>query len=128
MVVLPKVQSKYYSGRFTALLALMLLLVLFGAPQLSAAPNSKSDDQLLLHESEYRSELEEVVVVGRQPEWRQAEQKEQWRPDSFELPDQSSKSRMQWLPEYTKEDRDNYNEVRDRTGEKPEFKLFNWKF
>ncbi len=122
LVEASKRKPMVYSA-FAVVLGSMLL-----APLASAASNSKTDEQQLLHESEYRSELEEVVIVGRQPEWRQQQQDEQWRPGRFKLPEQSSKARMQWLPEYTKEDRDNYNSVRDRTGENPEIKVFNWKF
>ena len=94
-----------------------------------AAEQGRIKDDALLDASEYRSELEEVVVVGQEPEWRQnINQKEEWRPQRFELSKHSSKSRMQWFPEYTKDDRDNYNGVRDRTGENPEFQLFKMKF
>lgn len=83
----------------------------------------------LLDESEYRTELEEIVVVGKQPEWRKnMDAKPEWRPAKFELPENTVKSRIQWFPSYTKDERDNYDGVRDRTGENPEFKLFDWRF
>lgn len=85
-------------------------------------------DRRLLDEGEYRSELEEVIVVGKEPEWRKPKQQEQWRPQRFKLSEDSSKARLQWFPEYTKDERDNYNGVRDRTGENAEFKLFKFKF
>ena len=73
---------------------------------------------------------EEVVVVGRQPEWRRKiDQEAAWRPEKFKLPENSSpSSRIQWLPEYTEDERNSYQGVRDRTGEKASLKLFEWKF
>ena len=85
-------------------------------------------EPVLLDEEQYRLQIEEVVVVGQQPEWRQKQKPEEWRPDQFSLPERSSDQGVRWLPEYTKDDRDNYDGVRDRTGEKPEIKLFEWKF
>ncbi|MBL4827630.1 MAG: hypothetical protein JKY66_07955 [Spongiibacteraceae bacterium] len=84
--------------------------------------------QRLLDEAEYRTGIEEVVVVGKQPQWRQVE-KEQWLPERFELSSANVKaSRIQWLPKYNKDERDNYQGVRDRTGESAEIKLFELKF
>ena len=93
----------------------------------AAGPLAYADEPELLDESEYRTELEEVIVVGKEPEWRR-ERKGEWRPDRFELPTPTQKSRIEWFPRYTKDERDNYDGVRDRTGEKPEFKIFEWKF
>ncbi|WP_101758580.1 hypothetical protein [Oceanicoccus sp. KOV_DT_Chl] len=90
-----------------------------------AQPGMDADD--LLDESEYRSELEEIVVVGTEPEWRKAPTKE-WRPDKFKLSSNKQELNRQWFPEYTKEDRDNYNGVRNRMGEKAEIKIFEWEF
>ena len=85
-------------------------------------------DQQLLDDSEYRIGLEEIVVTGKQPQWRQPEQ-EAWRPERFELPEEPvTKARIQWFPKYDKDERDLYQGVRDRTGEKAEIKIFEWKF
>lgn len=81
----------------------------------------------LLEKQEYRSEIEEVVVTARQPEWRQ-QNKPEWRSERFELPDTETTPRMEWAPEYTKDERDLYDGVRDRKGEKPEFKIFEFRF
>lgn len=105
------------------LVAVMLLL----AASMAWAQTERKGDAELLDAKEYRSELEEVVVVGQQPEWRKPTKPEEWRPDKFELPKISSQ-RLEWLPEYTKDERDSYQGVRDRTGEKAEFKIFNWRF
>ncbi len=94
------------------------------------AQGAAKNDGSLLDESEYRGDMEEVVVVGRQPEWRRKiDEGPEWRPEKFELPsDTSPSSRIQWLPEYTEDERDSYRGIRDRTGEKAAFKLFEWKF
>lgn len=92
------------------------------------AQQGRLDAEPLLDESEYRSELEEVVIVGQAPEWRKAPPQPEWRPERFKLSAPSSESRLQWFPEYRKDERDNYQGVRDRTGEKAEFKIFQWKF
>ncbi|MFA7555165.1 MAG: hypothetical protein WCY88_13020 [Spongiibacteraceae bacterium] len=114
-----------YRIRHQLPLALLLLVALVS---MAWAQTGRNSDEVLLDETEYRSELEEVVVIGQQPEWRKPSKPEEWRPDKFELPKSSSSQRLDWLPEYTKDERDNYQGVRDRTGEKPEFKIFNWRF
>ena len=73
-------------------------------------------------------ELEEMVVTAREPQWRQPKDEEDWRPDRFELPEGGPERRMEWLPEYTRDERDNYTEVRDPKNEEPDFQLFKWKF
>ncbi|MEH6557779.1 MAG: hypothetical protein V7459_02090 [Oceanicoccus sp.] len=94
------------------------------------AQDVAKNDLLLLDESEYRSDIEEVVVVGRQPEWRRKiDDGPEWRQEKFKLPEDSTpSSRIQWLPEYTEDERDNYKSVRDPREEKAGFKLFEWKF
>lgn len=106
----------------------MCLALLFNIS--AVAQDTAKDDLPLLDESEYRGVIEEVVVIGRQPEWRRKiDEGEEWRPEKFELPaDSAPSSRIQWLPEYTEDERDSYQGIRDRTGEKPLFKLFEWKF
>lgn len=106
----------------STLFAVTLLLV---HSSVFAEPGQSEDE--LLDKGEYRTEIEEITVTARQPEWRE-QQKPEWRASQFELPEQTSSGRMEWLPEYTKDERDNYREVRDRNNEKAEFKLFEWKF
>ena len=93
----------------------------------SAEKFSQTD---LLEQQEYRSDLEEVLVIGTEPEWRKnIDKQEEWRPERFELPDKpSSRLRMEWFPEYIKDERESYQGVRDRTGENPQFQLFKIKF
>lgn len=88
----------------------------------------RSDQVTLLDAAEYRTSLEEVVVVGKQLPWRKDPEPDSWRAEKFSLPELPVTSRMEWLPKYTKEERDQYDGVRDRTAENPEFKLFEWKF
>ena len=110
---------------------LLAMIIVPGSFMLGASvlADGREDSGQLLDKSEYRSELEEVVVVGREPEWRKPPVDDQeWRPKRFEVVEPGNRGRMEWFPEYTKEDRENYQGVRDRTGEKPEFKVFEWKF
>jgi hypothetical protein len=103
-----------------------LLLLLLASTMASA---QQFDRDELPAATEYRSELEEVVVVGQAPEWRKSPASDgRWRPDKFKLPTADKPSRLQWFPDYSKDERDNYQGVRDRTGEKAEFQFFNWKF
>ena len=88
----------------------------------------KRAQEKLLAEDEYRTEIEEVVVVAKPPEWRELKSEQQWRPDRFELPESKSQPRLQWLPEYDEDERDQYQGVRDRLDEKPAFKIFDWRF
>lgn len=104
-----------------------VLLVVALSLVAAAHAEDKPGDNELLEKDAYRSEIEEVVVVGRTPEWRRQEAPE-WRPQRFELPEDQPSARMEWLPEYTKDERDLYEGVRDRKNEKAEFKLFEWKF
>jgi hypothetical protein len=92
----------------------------------SAEQLDKTNHQLL-DESEYRTGLEEIVIIGKRPRWKEGEQK-QWRPERFELSQDIAAPRMQWFPEYSKDERENYQGVRDRTGEKAEIKFFELKF
>lgn len=125
MAVLP---TRLHRLGHLAKLGCAVLIAMTVLPAAAQDSGSAARDTVLLDASEYRSELEEVVVVGRQPEWRQGAQSEEWRPDKFELAKQASSSRMEWFPEYVKDERDNYQGVRDRTGEKAEFQLFKWTF
>ena len=86
-----------------------------------------AEGEQLLKADEYRGNLEEVVVVGQKPQWRTQTEERVWRPEKFELKEVEP-GRIQWFPEYDKEERDQYQGIRDRMGEKPEIKIFEWKF
>lgn len=107
----------------------LLALLLVAHAGWSFAAGSQEGDKLL-DKKDYHGELEEVIVVGKQPEWRNKQDEEQqWRPSKFELPEEPAiKGRIEWFPEYTKDERDNFRGVSDRLDEKPEIKIFEWKF
>lgn len=111
--------------------SLVIRLLVFQLTLCSLSPvaiaEPRQDAGEMLDESEYRGEIEEVIVTGRQPEWR-TEQEPEWRPQRFELPKSPDRGRMEWLPKYNRDERDKYDGVRDRMAEKPEIKLFEWKF
>lgn len=80
----------------------------------------------MLSEKEYRAPLEEVVVRGQQPAL--PEQAPRWDRPKIELELESQPSRMEWAPAYAREERDDYEGVRDRTNAEPRIKLFEVKF
>ena len=84
----------------------------------------------VLDDDAYRKSEDEIVVVGEQPEWRKKPIEDQWRSEKFELPDPSDllEPVMQWFPEYTREEREDYETIRDPKDEKPLIKIFEWKF
>ena len=104
----------------------LAVLVISSSLAVVAAERDNAD---VLPEESYRLELEEVVVTGQAPKWREPEPSE-WRPERFELPDESElvQPRMEWFPEYTRDERDNYDGVRDRMGEEAGIKIFEWRF
>lgn len=82
-----------------------------------------------LKAEEYRTVREEVLVIGKEPQWRKQVLEEQvWRPARFELPQELKQGRIEWFPAYMNDERDRIDGMRDRMGEKPEFKLFEWRF
>lgn len=107
---------------------LVVVSILLAAVALAQQIGSADRHGELLEADDYRMELEEVIVTAKEPEWRSHQSEQQWRPEKFELPKKPSINRMQWLPAYTKDERDNYNGVRDRMGEKADIKLFEWVF
>lgn len=76
----------------------------------------------VLSKSEYRLPLEEVIAIGRAPYWRQAEEP-QWDQPTLELQPAPS-SRLEWVPHYSREERDEFNGVRDQLNPQPRTKLF----
>ncbi len=101
-----------------------------GAMLASAAVMAAEHDSVEpLDESAYRLDMEEVVVTGQAPQWRQLDQPE-WRSERFKLKDASElpQPRMEWFPEYTRDERDNFEGVRDRMDEEAGIKIFEWRF
>lgn len=74
----------------------------------------------------YRTPLDQVIVTGRSPYWQQ--QVPRWDKPKVELPVQAPPSRLQLAPRYTREERDEYNGVRDTQNPQPRMKLFEFKF
>lgn len=84
----------------------------------------------VLDDEAFRKSEDEIVVIGEQPEWRKESVEDQWRTERFELTDPSDllEPVMQWFPEYTREEREDYETIRDPKDEKPLIKIFEWKF
>jgi hypothetical protein len=82
-------------------------------------------DSSVLPKSAYRVPMEEVIAIGRVPYWRK-EQAPKWEREEMEL--QESNARMQWAPAYSRDERDEYDGIRDSVNPKPRAKLFEVKF
>jgi hypothetical protein len=105
-------------------------LLLFGATGLGAlaAVNGRPEAPLL-SEEEYPLQLEEIIVRGQAPRWREREAAApRWEKEKFKLPAAPAPSRIDLLPRYSADERDDYDEVRDRMGAKARIKLFEMKF
>ncbi|WP_339674343.1 hypothetical protein [Dasania marina] len=99
------------------------------AALLFAAPLYAAQEIELLPAQDYRIEMEEIVVKGVIPEWRIIElEQELWNRNRFKLMEQQLNPRIEWFPQYTKDERDSALEPKNRTEEKPEIKLFEWLF
>ena len=81
-----------------------------------------------LSEKEYPMQLEEVVVRAQQPQWREKEVAPDFNREKFKFEPDVKPSRLQAFPKYDRDERDNYDQVRDRMNAKPEIKLFEFKF
>jgi hypothetical protein len=103
------------------LLALPLLL----GVTLAQAQGSRPETPLL-SESEYRSTLEEVVVRAQRP--ATPEQAPRWDRPKIELELESGPSRLEWAPRYVRDEREDYEGVRDRTNAEPRIKVFEVRF
>lgn len=95
-------------------ITLLLSLTVVAAPRSSETP--------VLSGSEYRIPLQEVIAIGRTPYWRD-QQKPRWEQPELQLPP-ASKPRLEWAPHYSRDERDDYREVRDQLNPKPRTKLF----
>lgn len=107
----------------SVLLAASLLVT-----QAQAQTQSRPDVELL-PESEYATQLEEVLVQGaRAPAWRdRLEQKPRWDRPALEL-EPAEPPRIEWLPRYVREEREDYEGVRDRRNAEPRLRLFEMRF
>lgn len=82
----------------------------------------------MLSEREYRVQLEEVIVRAQRPRWRGQEEAPRWDREKFELPVDVAPPRLQWAPGYARDEREDYEGVRDRMNAEPRIKLFEFKF
>lgn len=83
----------------------------------------------VLSENEYPLQLEEVVVRGKAPRWRQREPvAPDWEKGKFRLPAEAKPPRIEVMPRYTRDERDDYDQVRDRMNATPRIKVFEMKF
>ena len=99
-----------------------LALVVAG-PILAVEPSAA--DSSVLPKSAYRVPMDEVIAIGRIPYWRK-DQAPKWEREEMEL--QESKARMQWAPAYDRDERDEYDGIRDSVNPKPRAKIFEVKF
>ena len=91
-------------------------LALIVAGPVLAADEPAAADSSVLPKSAYRIPMEEVIAIGRVPYWRK-EQAPKWEREEMEL--QESKSRIQWAPNYTRDERDEYDGIRDSVNPQP---------
>ena len=94
-----------------------------------AAETSQKPEAAVLPASAYRVPLEEIIVEGKAPYW-QREAPPRWDKPKVEAPKPGeATSRMQWVPPYTHDERDDYNSVRDQLANPPTpTKIFELKF
>lgn len=91
----------------------------------AGADEPRAADSSVLKRSDYRIPMEEVIAIGRVPYWRK-DQQPQWERQEMEL--QESKARLQWAPAYSRDERDEYDGIRDSTNPKARAKIFEVKF
>ncbi len=81
----------------------------------------------LLPTSAYRLPMEEVIAIGQAPYWQQ-QPRANWDAPKAELPLEAQPSRLQWAPRYVRDERDDYNGVREQLNPQPKTKLFELHF
>jgi len=91
-----------------------------------SAQNDRPEPPLLKAER-YRTPLEEVIVTVPQPYWK-TDNAPRWDKPKVEVQTESPPTRLQWAPRYTRNEADDYKEVRDTQNPKPRMKLFEIKF
>ena len=106
-------------ARHSLLLGLMLVAVTALAQ--TASRDAKIDDKA------YRGSIEEVIIRAQKPRWREQE-KPGWRPNKVKLPTRNAPRDIEWMPEYNKDERDTIPTEQERKFERPEIKVFEWKF
>lgn len=106
---------------------LALVLIVSGGSA-SALAQSRPDVEVLPAQ-EYATSLEEVIVTGtRAPAWRERiGQQPRWDRPQVAIPEVDP-PRFEFLPEYTREEREDYESVRDRRDAEPRLRLFEMQF
>lgn len=83
----------------------------------------------VLGKDEYRQKLDEVIVIGQDPYWRQGGQPRWDRGKvDVDLNKPASEPRLQMFPNYTAEERDEAMKIPDRNNATPKIKVFERKF
>ena len=75
----------------------------------------------------YRMPMDQVIVTGQAPYWR-GDEAPRWDKPKVDVQTQSAPSRLQWAPHYSRDERDDYNGVRDQLNPQARGKLFELKF
>lgn len=105
-----------------------VLLMCAVAPVMAAGTGSPSEVPML-PQSEYRLPLEQVIVIGQRPYWKQPAAPRFEEPKLDLKEPASAQSRMQFLPRYVHDERDDYRQVRDQSkNPEPRIKLFEFRF
>ncbi len=112
----------------TALFTSVACVALISASWSVAEPISRPETAIL-PSSEYRKSLDEIIVEGQRPYW-QGDEAPRWDRPKVDVPkpEDANKSRLQWAPGYTRDERDDYDETRDQLNPKPRAKIFELKF
>lgn len=103
-------------GLFTAVIGATFFCVAVWA----AEPKQKPEAPIL-PASAYRTSLEEIIVEGKlRPYWQSATPP-RWDKPKVEapVPGEAAPSRLQLAPRYTRDEREDYNGVRDQLANPP---------
>lgn len=94
-----------------------------------AAEQKAKPEAAVLPASAYRTPLDEIVVEGKMPYWHR-EAPPRWEKPKVEAPTpgEATPGRLQWAPKYTRDEREDFNEVRDQMNPKARMKLFEIRF
>lgn len=112
-------------GRRRAGRVALVLALCWATPMVFAA--DRPEPEVLPREA-YRVPLDQVIVTGKAPYWR-GEDAPRWDKPKVEAPAEAEPSRLQWAPHYGRDEREDYNGVRDQLNNpQPRTKLFELKF
>ena len=94
-----------------------------------AAELKQKPETSVLPATAYRTPLDEIIVEGKLPYW-QREAPPRFDKPKVEAPKpgEATPGRLQWAPNYTREEREDFNEVRDQMNPKARTKIFEIRF